>query len=362
MKSTGAKIGIIGCGSIGHVHARHAQHAGLDIAAVWDIKPEAAAKMVCEVPSAQVMPSVEALLAQRDIAGVIIAVPNDLHMPLAVQSLQAGKHVLLEKPMALSAAQCDDIIRASEKAKKHVQMGFVCRQLPAVATAKKLMHAGTFGPLYHIKASTYRRRGVPGLGGWFTNKAHSGGGPLIDLGVHIIDASLWLAGFPKVLRVSGAIYANFGCQMHNYTHVSMWAGPPKFDGVCDVEDHASALLRCEGGLTIEVNTTWAMNVPDGILPDGVILMGQKAGCHIGLQAKSLTIATESHGMPADLEPHFTAEEPLQQAWNAQAAAFRLLLEQNTKPIATAHEGRHVQAVIDAIYESAKVGHEVEVRA
>ena len=141
MKSTGAKIGIIGCGSIGHVHARHAQHAGLDIAAVWDIKPEAAAKLASEVPSAQVMPSAEALLAQRDIAGVIIAVPNDLHMPLAVQSVQAGKHVLLEKPMALSTAQCDDIIRASEKAKKHVQMGFVCRQLPAVATAKKLAHA-----------------------------------------------------------------------------------------------------------------------------------------------------------------------------------------------------------------------------
>lgn len=91
-------------------------------------------------------------------------------------------------------------------------------------------------------------------------------------------------------------------------------------------------------------------------------MGQKAGCHIGLQAKSLTLATETHAMPADLEPHFAAEEPLKQAWNAQAAAFASLLQHGTNPIATAHEGRQVQSVIDAIYESAKVGHEVEVRA
>jgi predicted dehydrogenase len=148
--------------------------------------------------------------------------------------------------------------------------------------------------------------------------------------------------------------------MRNYAHVSMWAGPPKYDGVCDVEDHATALLRCEGGLTIEVNTTWAMNVPDGALPDGVILFGSKAGCHIGLHAKRLTVATETHAMPADLEPHFLAEDPLKQAWNAQALAFRSLLEHGTPPVATAQEGRRVQAVIDAVYRSAQLGREVDV--
>ncbi|MCE9618687.1 MAG: Gfo/Idh/MocA family oxidoreductase [Planctomycetes bacterium] len=360
MKSTGTKIGIIGCGAIGTVHARHAARAGLEVAAIWDVKPEAAKLLSGDAPSAETMPNVEALLARADIAGVVVAVPNNMHMPLAVQSLKAGKHVLLEKPMALSAAECDAILKACRETGKQLQMGFVCRQLPTVSTAKKLVESGTFGSLYHIKASTYRRRGVPGLGGWFTDKKRSGGGPLIDLGVHIIDASLWLAGYPKVERVSGAIYSNFGRQMKNYAHVSMWAGPPRFDGVCDVEDHATALLRCAGGLTIELNTTWAMNIPDGALPDGVILFGQKAGCHIGLHAKRLTLATETHSMPADLEPHFLAEDPLKQAWDLQASAFRSLLESGTKPIATAEEGRCVQAVIDAVYRSAELGREVEV--
>lgn len=354
------RIGIVGTGSIGRVHARHAARVGLPVAAAWDPKPTAVEAFRAEQPKVEVEPSLERLLSRPDIDGVVIAVPNDLHEPLAVQALKAGKHVLLEKPMATSVAACDRIIEAARASGRALQMGFVCRRMPAVEMARRCAEDGRLGSIYHAKASMYRRRGVPGLGGWFTTKARSGGGPLIDLGVHLLDATLHLMGHPRVLRVSGATYATFGRRMRDYAHTSMWAGPPDFSGTCDVEDHVTALLRCEGGATIELNATWAMNIPDAALPDGIALFGDAGGCRFGLQDRSLTLATEALGVPADLSPHVVADEPGQQAWDAQARAFQRLLEQGGEPVATAAQGRAVQAVIDAIYRSAAEGREVEI--
>ncbi|NBX25430.1 MAG: gfo/Idh/MocA family oxidoreductase [Planctomycetes bacterium] len=355
-----SRIGIIGTGSIGRVHARHAARVGLPVGAAWDPVSEAVEALRTEHPDVTHEPSLERLLARSDIDGVVIAVPNDLHEAIAVQALQAGKHVLLEKPMATSVAACDRILAASRRAGRQVQVGFVCRRLPAVEMATALRAAGRLGRIYHAKASLYRRRGVPGLGGWFTTKARSGGGPLIDLGVHLIDAVLEVMGRPIVLHASGAVYANFGCRMKDYAFTHMWAGPPRLDGACDVEDHATALLRCEGGVTIEVNATWAMNVPDGALPDGLAIFGDAGGYRFGMQDRTLTLATEAEGRPADLVPHFVSDDPMQQAWDAQARAFRRMLDTGSPAVATAAEGRQVQAVIEAIYRSAAEGREVDV--
>lgn len=354
------RIGIIGTGSIGRVHARHATRVGLPVVAAWDPSPEAVEAFRGEQPTAAHERNLEALLARQDVDGVVIAAPNDLHEALAVRALQAGKHVLLEKPMATTAQGCDRIAEAAATAGRQVQVGFVCRRLPAVEMAAHLRSAGRFGRIYHAKASMYRRRGVPGLGGWFTTRARSGGGPLIDLGVHLIDAVLEVMGRPRVLQASGATYANFGRRMKGYAHTHMWAGPPRLDGVCDVEDHATALLRCEGGATIEVNATWAMNLPDGALPDGLSILGDAGGCRFGMQDRTITVATEAEGRPADLSPHFLADDPMQQAWDAQALAFRRLLVEGGPAVATAAQGREVQAVIDAIYRSAAEGREVAV--
>ena len=354
------RIGIIGAGSIGRVHARHAAREGLSVVAAWDPVPEAVEALRAERSGVVHEATLESLLARRDLDGVVIAVPNDLHEPLAVQALQAGKHVLLEKPMATSVAACDRIIEAASRAGRQVQIGFVCRRLPAVELASALRVAGRFGRIYHAKASLYRRRGVPGLGGWFTTKSRSGGGPLIDLGVHLIDAVLEVMGRPRVLHASGATYANFGRRMKDYAFTHMWAGPPRLDGDCDVEDHATALLRCEGGATIEVNATWAMNVPDASLPDGLAIFGDAGGCRFGMQDRTLTLATEAEGRPADLTPHFVADDPMQQAWDAQARAFARMLASGGPAVATAAQGREVQAVIEAIYRSASEGREVNV--
>ncbi len=357
----GARIGlgVIGCGGIGNVHAQSARRAGVTIVGAWDIEGDRAAELVKQ-HGGIAAPSIDALLSMSGVDAVVVAVPNDRHCECACAALKAGKHVLLEKPMALTRAQCDEILAVASTSAGRLQMGFVCRGTPAALTVKKWIDSGRFGEIYHIKASLYRRRGVPGLGGWFTTKSRSGGGPLIDLGVHVIDLALHLAGHPKVERASGATWSNFGHPISDYRFTSMWAGPPKFDGVFDVEDGATALIRCAGGLTIEVNVTWAANIPEGSTRDGISIWGRRAGTFFDIFGKEVSIATEEEGMLIDVKPQFEATNPMDQAWDEQYRHFRQLVTNGTAPMATGEQGRLLQTVIDAIYESSRLNREVEI--
>lgn len=355
------KLGIIGAGAIGNVHAETATRAGVPIVGVWDINPAKGQAFGARHSGARVCASVKELLAMREVDAVVVAVPNHDHAEVAIEALEAGKAVFLEKPMAMNAQECDRILATLERTKGRLQMGFVCRGTPTAVTARHFIDAGTFGRLYHIKCSLYRRRGVPGLGGWFTTKARSGGGPLIDLGVHVLDLSLYLAGNPRAERVSGATYANFGVRMREYVYTDMWAGPPKLEGVCDVEDHATALIRCAGGLTIELNVTWAMNVHESRMTNGITLFGDRAGCFLPIFGKELVIATESERRVADLSPEISAGNAEHAAWDRQYRMFGDMVTKGTPPHADARAGRAVQSIIDALYESSSAGREVEVR-
>ena len=353
-------IGIVGCGGIGAVHAETARRNGLAVAGAWDIAPERAEALVAAhggIPAG----SLADLLKLPGVDAVAVAVPNDLHAECAIAALAAGKHVLVEKPMAMSAAECDRINAAAARSGTVLQVGFVCRGAPASATVKHFIDSGRFGRIHHIKASLYRRRGIPGLGGWFTTKARSGGGPLIDLGVHVLDLSLHLAGYPRPLRASGATWSLFGHPIKDYRYTSMWAGPPKAAGTFDVEDAAHALVRCEGGLTIELNVTWATNMPANSLRDGIAVWGDRAGAWFDVFGSEVTIATEEEGRLVDVRPLFNADKPMDQAWDAQYAQFIAAVRDGIPPHATGAQGRTLQATIDAIYASADAGREVDVQ-
>jgi predicted dehydrogenase len=354
-------LGIIGAGAIGNVHADTAKRAGIPVAGVWDIDPAKGSAMGAKHSTARVCKSIAELLAMQDVPAVVVAVPNHDHAQVAIQALQSGKRVFLEKPMAMNTAECDQILAAVDKSKGYLQMGFVCRGTPTSRAVKQFISNGRFGNVYHIKCSLYRRRGVPGLGGWFTTKQRSGGGPLIDLGVHVLDLALYLAGAARPERVSGATYANFGKRMEDYVYTDMWAGPPTLDGTCDVEDHATALIRCSGGLTIELNVTWAMNVPESKMTNGMTVFGDQAGCFFSIFGKELTIATEAERRVADVVPELAAGNAEHMAWDEQYRLFRDMVLYGKTPHADAHAGRAVQSVIDALYESSAKSQEVIVR-
>ncbi|MEC9234437.1 MAG: Gfo/Idh/MocA family oxidoreductase [Planctomycetota bacterium] len=356
------RIGIIGCGAIGNVHADTAHASGLEVAGTWDLIPDRVSSIAERFPGCTAHASVDALLAS-DIDAVAVAVSNRCHRECAIAALQAGKHVLLEKPMATTVAECDEIIAAHAASDRVLQLGLVCRGAPVSLAVKRYIDAGRFGRIYHAKCAFYRRRGIPGLGGWFTTKAESGGGPLIDLGVHVLDLAMYLTGSDRPTRASGHAVACFGSPIADYKFTSMWSGPPKLEGVFDVEDGAVALVRFADGMTHELNVTWAANLPEGTHPNGITLLGEKAGCHFDVFGDRLDIATEDEGMIADITPYYADDRNNKNvAWMNQYRQFIEAVEEGTTPHADGAAGRRVQSVIDAIYRSSEAGCEVEVEA
>ena len=204
-----------------------------------------------------------------------------------------------------------------------------------------------------MRAVMVRRRGIPGLGGWFTTKAQSGGGPMIDLGVHQFDMAMHLSGLWNPTAVSAKTYSKFGSKMADYTYVNMWAGPPKFGGVCDVEDYSPGFVRFGDKATLSFEIVWAANSAEESF---VEILGDKAGVR-ALGTKELVILTEHAGQLADISPQFQTKV---NRFEAEAKSFVAACRGECPPHATAQEGLTVMKLIDGIYASSKVGAEVAI--
>ena len=242
--SENLKIGIIGCGSIGSTHANaYAGVKGAELVAMCDILPDVLEKKAKAHNVKITYTDYHELLANPDIDAVSICVPNDMHAPIAIDAFKAGKHVMLEKPMTLNSQLGKDILAARDASGKILQMGMVWRQTPEAIVVKEEIEAGRLGEIYQIRVKLIRSRGIPGLGGWFTTKARSGGGGLIDIAVHFLDLVMWLTGYWNPTAVSAKVYSKFGSPIKDYHYISMWAGPPKLDGVFDVDDYAAGFIR-----------------------------------------------------------------------------------------------------------------------
>lgn len=352
------RLGIIGAGGIAAVHAEAASHNGIVIAGFCDVDEGKAGQLAAQYPGALATTSVEELLDDERLDAVVVAAPNYLHKSLALAVLQAGKDLLLEKPMAMNVTECDEILNAAQQSAQIVQINFVTRQSPAARAAFDLIQAGRLGRIYHIKAVNCRRRGIPGLGRWFTTKSQSGGGVLIDLGVHLIDLALHLTGRPRVRSVSGACACHFGHPIGSYLFTEMWAGPPDAKGVCDVEDTATAMIRFEDGMVFELHTAWAANLPEASLPNGVLVLGDKGGCYFDPWGRRVTLATEQDGYLVDVMPQLPPGDAWPMAWRRQHELFAESVLTRTPPVSTAEHGREVQLVLDAVYQSSEEGREI----
>jgi predicted dehydrogenase len=348
------KLGIIGMGAIGNVHAQaYAAVGGTDLVAVCDIDRAklAAAKARYNVP--QAFEDYHDLLA-TDVEAVVVGVPNAVHHPVAVAALRAGKNVLLEKPMSLNARLAADIVAEARKARRVLQIGMIWRQDPAAQIVHEYIRRGDFGQVYHMRAVMTRRRGIPGLGGWFTTKGLSGGGPIIDLGVHWFDISLWTSDLWKPTSVSAKAYSKFGPRMKKYVYVGMWAGPPKYDGVFDVEDYATGFVRFGKEATLSFEISWAGNSES----EGYIeILGDRAGARL-LDGKPLVILTEHNGRVTDISPKHPSPP---NKFEAQAKVFVGACRGQNPPAATGEQGVTIMKLLDAVFASSKANKEVPIR-
>lgn len=339
------KVGVIGAGWPGAAQARGYQGAGgFKIAGICDLIPARRARFVQEFASAREFSDTESLLSDPGIDVVSICLPNHLHAPTTIAALKRGKHVVCEKPPAMSASEARKIQAAAEKAGRLVLYALQRRFGGAEQAARQAIARGYTGSVYHARASWMRTRGIPIGTGWFIDKSKSGGGALIDIGVHMLDISWFLLGQPRPLSVMGAVHQKFG---------ALVGGDRKFD----VDDSAFALIRFEGDKSLELSTSWALNQPpqqEGTLcrihgEEGAIDVYSPGGATIYRNF-------DKHGKckPQALKPPKTTGHV------AMMRHLRACIAGTEKPLCGAAEGVVLMEMLDAIYKSAETGKSVSL--
>ncbi|WEG13184.1 Gfo/Idh/MocA family oxidoreductase [Pullulanibacillus sp. KACC 23026] len=336
------KLGVIGAGGIfRHAHApAWLSHPEIEIVAISDPVVEAAAAFAKEHGIPQVFKDYHDLLAQEEIDVVDICTPNSLHSEIAIAALKAGKHVFCEKPDAVNAEEAKKMARTAGETGKRLMVMRNNRFNPASQFMKKYVDAGHMGDIYTGRCGWIRRRGIPGRGGWFTTKELSGGGPLIDLGVHFIDVAMWLMGNPRPVAVVGATYNKFASADELET------------GTFDVEDLASGFIRFENGATLQIEFSWASNVEEEM--NFYELRGTKSGVHF--KNGELKIFSEIEGTLVDIIPRLPEHKISDHTSNINH--FVNVLQGREEPILTPEHGVHMIEILTAIYESARLGREV----
>ncbi|MCR2806122.1 Gfo/Idh/MocA family protein [Paenibacillus soyae] len=340
-------FGIIGAGAIGNVHmGTLAQVEGVETKAVTDAYLPLAQQRAEEHGIGAVHESPQALLEDESIDAVIIGVPNQFHASLAIEALKRGKHVLLEKPMAIDSVAARAIVEQAEKSGKVLMMSHQMRWKGLSRAVKARIDSGDVGRIYNAKTGWLRKKGIPGWGSWFTRKDLSGGGPLIDIGVHMLDLSLYLMGNPKPVSVFGSTYAEFG---PNKEGIGNW-GTPNWDGYYDVEDLASALIKLEGGATLSLDVSWAAHAAG--LPEEpfIHLMGTKGGIAIVGEKATFVTHADNQVVETEIEPLEGEEDRI-----LMIKHFAECIREGKTPITSALSGYTNNRILDAIYESSRTG-------
>jgi predicted dehydrogenase len=347
------RVGIIGCG-IGLFHATSwSQEPRAKIVALAGLEPDRCRKICHQFDIPDLYQDYRELIARPEIDVVSIAVPNYLHLPVALAAFAAGKHVLLEKPIGLNAHEGEQIVCAAREAGKSLGIFFSKRYTADMNVLHQHVQAGELGEIYYAKAFWMRRSGIPGLGTWFTRKELAGGGPLIDLGIHVLDMALYLMGNPKVVTVSASTYAKLGPKgKGNWSRRATQAAP---DDRYDVEDLATAFLRTENDATIQLEASWAgfSNVNDEY---GISLLGDAGGAEIRVNDYVKTRTLRLFGEAADTAPHIKPHDEHLQI----VSRFVDSLTTGVPMSPDGEEGLKLARIIDTIYESAALGRELRI--
>ncbi|MDB4354120.1 Gfo/Idh/MocA family oxidoreductase [Akkermansiaceae bacterium] len=354
------KIGIIGAGGMLKYHAEGFKKAGAQIVAIADLAPGAAAKAAAEWDVPLSFESVEEMLESAVLDAVSIIVPNKFHAPLALQCLNAGKHVFCEKPPGLNADEVEEMLSVSEAVGKTLMFNFNNRARPESLEMMKLINAGDIGTINSAQAKWVRRTGIPGIGGWFTNKALSGGGPLIDL-LHMVDLAMYFMGYPEPKAVMGQTFDTF---IKDPGHKGPWGIPDNAEGVTDVEAAAHGFVSFKTGQVLSLQVSWAEMVKREEV--SVNFQGTKAGGKLerlfgddGLDETAidtLEIYTQEDGKSVNRE--IEVEECEDMGRIDSAANFVEVIDEKAKPLNTPHQALALMKVIDAIYQSAETGEPV----
>lgn len=341
------RVGVIGLGMGRHHIAGYQTHPRAEVVAIADPDAGRLQEIGDKFGVSKRYASAEEMLTKEQLDIVSIATPNKYHRELTLAAFQAGCHVLCEKPMAMNAGEAAEMLTASRAAGKRLMINFSWRFTEQSFALKAEVDAGLMGDIYFGRTIWHRRRGLPGFGGWFGQKALSGGGPLIDLGVHRLDLALWLMGYPRPVWVLGKTYNPIASEL-----------AAQKNALYDVEDLAAALITFDTGASLVVEASWAANISERELME-TRLYGTKAGLVQRNVQEGYTFEAEIYLERNGSHYNMTLHGPTKPVPKPMAHFVESIIT-GTPHIATGEEGLRVMEILDAIYASAEQGRPVEI--
>lgn len=286
------KIGVIGCGAIAngqHIPA-YMKNEKVEIKYFCDIILERAEKAVEEYGCGQAVSDYRDVINDKEVEAISICTPNRVHSEITIAALKAGKNVLCEKPAGYTYEEALKMQEAQHETGKVLNIGVVNRFNKGVRKIKELIQQGELGEVYQVYVSFRSHRSIPGLGGAFTNKDIAGGGVMIDWGVHFFDIVMYCCDDPKTKSVSAEKFCKLGNPIKDYVYTSMWAGPPVVDGICDVEEGITGMIRTTGPV-ITFNGAWAQNIGENEM--FIDFIGTKGGIRLQYGADFVLYSTKN---------------------------------------------------------------------
>lgn len=347
------RVGLLGAGAISDDHCRGVNaHPDARIVAVADCSRKRRERIQSAYQVDKGYADWENLVADPDLDAVIVALPNYLHAPAAIRAFQKGKHVLLEKPFAMNWGEAKRIAAAAKRAKRVLMLGMNRRFVREAQELRTVVARGELGEIYHAKTFWLRRQGAPKFNTWFVNKPLSGGGCMLDIGVHALDLAMFLMNNWEPVCVSGQTYGKFG---HRGLGEGGWGQSDRDSKLkFNVDDFSCALVKFRNGATLNVNISWALHQAEKD-ENNVELYGTEAGAR--MSPLTLFRYAKRKGEMEDVAlknvkvPNFS---PSRQAHWIETVLGR------SKPICEVSQSLVVQRVLDGIYKSSATGREVRL--
>ena len=303
------RAGVIGLGWAGQQHiAAYAEAPDVDLVALAGMEADQLQVLgnVYGIAPDHRYADWAALVQDAELDVVSVATPTTLHHPVVIAALNAGLHVLSEKPIAENAERAEEMVQAARRNNRVLDVSFNHRQRGDVRALKQLIDDGRLGTIYYAKTGWLRRAGIPGMGSWFTRKATAGGGPLMDIGVHMLDMALWLLGEPPVTSATASTYAQFGPLGRGGSAEATMKKTGVTAGAFDVEDLATAFLRLGPDATLLLESSWAQWIPEDLAY--VTVYGSAGGAALEWGGtteepwRTMEVWTEVEGVAATLHP------------------------------------------------------------
>ena len=341
------RIGYIGTGGIANFQVKQLleRRKDVEIVAGCDVNAEALKKFAEAFNVTQTFSDYKEMLAKAKLDAVSVCTPNFMHKDPTIAALKAGKHVLVEKPMAMSAEEAKAMVAASEKSKGTLTMGFQYRLAAEAQILKRFADEGQFGTVMFARVQAMRRRGVPNWG-VFGRKELQGGGPLIDIGVHLIECAHFLMGEPKPTAASAQMFTYMGDKPSSVD--TAW---PNWDyKTYTVEDLAVGFVRFENGATMAIESSFIAHAKDAF---NVQIMGTEGGCTLHPPA----VFKDEAGTMVNIEPGYVPKYD-SMAKKMDDWVARIRGERETQ--CPARAGLMVQEILQGLYDSAQAGKEVQI--